>query len=267
MPSQGLLPMCGRYVITSTPEAIRALFGYGEQPNFPPRYNVAPTQPIPVVRLTDGKRTFALMRWGLLPSWVKDPKTFPLLINARGESVLEKPAFRNAMRRRRCLIPADGFYEWQVRGPTGTPKRPFFVRAKRDANGSAPPLAFAGLCETWTGPNGQELDTAAIVTTSANRTLSAIHERMPVFVPKQTFDLWLDCANVEADVAAALIRPAEDALLEAYEISPAVNRVANDSETLLVPASAAPEPIEAAAVAKRVKPRNTKEPDDQASLF
>ena len=174
--------MCGRYVIISTPEAIRALFGYGEQPNFPPRYNVAPTQPIPVVRLDDGKRSFALMRWGLLPSWVKDPKTFPLLINARGESVLEKPAFRNAMRRRRCLIPTDGFYEWQASGTTGPPKRPYFVRAKRGADGSAPPLAFAGLYETWTGPNGEELDTAAIITTTANRTLSAVHERMPVFV-------------------------------------------------------------------------------------
>jgi putative SOS response-associated peptidase YedK len=262
--------MCGRYVITSTPEAIRALFGYGEQPNFPPRYNVAPTQPIPVVRLNDGKRTFALMRWGLLPSWVKDPKTFPLLINARGESVLEKPAFRNAMRRRRCLIPADGFYEWQVRGPAGTPKRPYFVRAKKSAGGNAPPLAFAGLYETWTGPNGEGLDTATIVTTSANRTLAAIHDRMPVFVPKEAFDLWLDCTNVEADVAAALIRPADDALLEAYEISPAVNRVANDSEALLAPASAAPaapEPVVTAAVAKNAKPRKAKEPDDQASLF
>jgi len=262
--------MCGRYVITSTPEAIRALFGYGEQPNFPPRYNVAPTQPIPVVRLDDGKRTFALMRWGLLPSWVKDPKTFPLLINARGESVLEKPAFRNAMRRRRCLIPTDGFYEWQVRGPAGTPKRPFFVRAKRAADGGAPPLAFAGLCETWTGPNGEELDTAAIVTTIANRTLAAIHDRMPVFVPKQAFDLWLDCANVEADVAAALIRPADEALLEAYEISPAVNRVANYSEALLVPATAAsavPEQIAPVAAAKTTKPRKTKEPDGQASLL
>jgi putative SOS response-associated peptidase YedK len=262
--------MCGRYVITSTPEAIRALFGYGEQPNFPPRYNVAPTQPIPVVRLNDGKRKFALMRWGLLPSWVKDPKTFPLLINARGESVLEKPAFRNAMRRRRCLIPADGFYEWQVRGPAGTPKRPYFVRAKRSADGGASPLAFAGLYETWTGPNGEELDTAAIVTTTANRTLAAIHERMPVFVPQEAFALWLDCANVEADVAAALIRPVDDVLLEAYEISPAVNRVANDSEALVAPASAAPvapEQIVSAAADKKAKPRKAKEPDDQASLF
>ena len=261
--------MCGRYVITSTPEAIRALFGYGEQPNFPPRYNVAPTQPIPVVRFNDGKRTFALIRWGLLPSWVKDPKTFPLLINARGETVLDKPAFRNAMRRRRCLIPADGFYEWQASGPAGTPKRPFFVRAKSAADGTAPPLAFAGLYETWTGPNGEELDTAAIVTTRANRTLSAIHERMPVFVAKAAFDLWLDCANAEADVAAALIRPADDALLEAYEISPAVNRVANDSEALLAPASAAPaaQPAVPVVPVSKTKPRKTKEPDDQASLF
>jgi putative SOS response-associated peptidase YedK len=258
--------MCGRYVITSTPEAIRALFGYGEQPNFPPRYNVAPTQPIPVVRLLDGKRCFALMRWGLIPSWVKDPKTFPLLINARGESVLDKPAFRNAMRRRRCLIPADGFYEWQARDTAG-PKRPYFVRARRDAGGNAPPLAFAGLWETWTGPNGEEIDTAAIVTTDANRTLSAIHGRMPVFVPKEAFELWLDCANVEAGVAAALIRPADDALLEAYEISPAVNRVANDSAALIVPASVAPEQPEPVAPIDKPKLKQAKTPDDQASLF
>jgi putative SOS response-associated peptidase YedK len=265
--------MCGRYVIISTPEAIRALFGYGEQPNFPPRYNVAPTQPIPIVRLVDGKRSFALMRWGLLPSWVKDPKAFPLLINARGESVLQKPAFRNAMRRRRCLIPTDGFYEWQAGENAGGPKRPYFVRAKRSADGSAPPLAFAGLYETWTGPNGEELDTAAIVTTSANRTLTALHDRMPVFVPKEAFDLWLDCANVEADVAAALIRPADDALLEAYEVSTAVNRVANDSEALLKPvsavpaAAAGPDQPAAATPAKPAKPKKPIVPDDQASLF
>jgi putative SOS response-associated peptidase YedK len=256
--------MCGRYVITSTPEAIRALFGYGEQPNFPPRFNVAPTQPVPIVRLVEGKRAFSLMRWGLLPSWVKDPKTFPLLINARGESVLDKPAFRNAMRRRRCLIPTDGFYEWQV----GTPKRPFFVRAKRAADGSAPPLAFAGLWETWTGPNGEEIDTAAIITTVANRTLSAIHDRMPVFVPPDAFNLWLDCANVEANVAAALIAPANDALLEAIEVSTAVNRVANDSAALIAPVSAGNSRVAPPAPAeKKPKPKKAKEPDDQASLF
>jgi len=255
--------MCGRYVIIATPEAIRAQFGYSEQPNFPPRYNVAPTQPIPIVRLIDGKRSFALMRWGLLPAWVKDPKTFPLLINARGESVMEKPAFRNAMRRRRCLIPTDGFYEWRTHGAAG-PKQPYFVRAKRDTGGNAPPLAFAGLYETWIGPNGEELDTAAIVTTAANRTLAPIHERMPVFVPREGFDLWLDCTNVEADVAATLIRPADDNLLEAYEISPAVNRVANDSAELIAPAPHAPEQPAATAMPKKKK---AKTPDDQPSLF
>jgi putative SOS response-associated peptidase YedK len=256
--------MCGRYVIISTPEAIRALFGYHEQPNFPPRYNVAPTQPIPIVRFVDGKRSFALMRWGLLPSWVQDPKGFPLLINARGESVLHKPAFRNAMRRRRCLIPNDGFYEWSA----GAPKQPYFVHAAPRTAGSAPPLAFAGLWETWTGPNGEELDTVAIVTTTASRTLASIHERMPVFVPQRAFDLWLDCANVDAEVAAALIAPAENSLLEAHEVSPAVNRVANDWAALIEPFSAP-----AAAVASaysppsNAKPKRTKEPDGQASLF
>jgi putative SOS response-associated peptidase YedK len=256
--------MCGRYVIISTPEAIRALFGYSEQPNFPPRYNVAPTQPIPIVRLLDGKRSFALMRWGLLPAWVKDPKAFSLLINARGESALEKPAFRNAMRRRR-FIPTDGFYEWQASGDARAPKRPYFVRARRKAGETAPPLAFAGLWETWVGPNGEELDTAAIVTTAANRTLSAMHDRMPVFIPPEAFDQWLDCERFDAKEVVHLIKPADDALLEAYPISFAVNRVANDSETLIAPASAQliddPQPPE------KAKPRKSKANDDQPTLF
>jgi putative SOS response-associated peptidase YedK len=250
--------MCGRYTLTSAPEALRALFRYAEQPNFPPRYNVAPTQPIAIVRLVEGKRHFALVRWGLLPSWVKDPKTFTLLINARGESAAEKPAFRAAMKRRRCLIPADGFYEWQKAGER---KRPFYVRAKSGA-----PLAFAGLWETWTGPNGEELETAAIVTTRANRTLSLIHERMPVIVPPEAFGLWLDGATVDATTAAALIQPAPDNLLEAYEISTAVNRTANDNPKLLEPVSAAPpEPVKPAAPPKRVK--RAKKDDGQASLL
>ena len=255
--------MCGRYVIISTPEAIRRLFGYPEQPNFPPRYNVAPTQPIPIVRLANGQRSFALMRWGFLPAWVKDPKTFPLLINARGESVLEKPAFRNAIRRRRCLIPTDGFYEWKS-GDARGPRQPYFVRARRDAVGAAQPLAFAGLFETWTGPNGEELDTVAIVTTAANRTLAALHDRMPVFIAPDAFDMWLDCDHVEADVAAALIRPAADDLLEAYPVSTAVNRAANDSEALITPA---PEEPATSLAARAAKPKKVREPDDQASLL
>jgi putative SOS response-associated peptidase YedK len=253
---KGYLPyrMCGRYVITSPPEAIRALFGYPERPNFPPRYNVAPTQPIPVVRLHDGKRQFALMRWGLIPSWVKDPKTFSLLINARGESVVDKPAFRAAMRRRRCLVPADGFYEWKE---VGGRKRPYFIQLRK----SGGPFAFAGLWETWTGPNGEEMDTAAIVTTDANRTLSAIHPRMPVIVPPDAFDFWLDCAKVDAKTAAALLAPARDELFEAYEISPAVNRVANDSVALLAPVAAAAGADESSAQsapAEKAKPKKAK---------
>jgi putative SOS response-associated peptidase YedK len=249
--------MCGRYVISSPAAAIRALFGYDERPNFPPRYNVAPTQPIPVVRLVDGKRGFALMRWGFIPTWVKDPRSFSLLVNARGESVHNKPAFRNAMRRRRCLIPADGFYDWQ----RDASKRPYFVRPKEAGR----LIAFAGLWETWTGPNGEEVDTAAIVTTEANRMLAAIHDRMPVVVAPEAFDLWLDCANVDATTAAALIAPAPESLLECYEVSPAVNSAANDDARLLEPAvRVTPDRPEAAASAANAK---QKKRDDQLSLF
>jgi putative SOS response-associated peptidase YedK len=249
--------MCGRYAVTSAPEAIRALFRYGERPNFPPRFNIAPSQPIAIVRLAEGKRQFALVRWGLLPSWVKDPEAFKLLINARGESVADKPAFRAAMRRRRCLIPADGFYEWRA---TGKAKQPYYIRRK---DGAA--FAFAGLWETWTGPSGEELETAAIVTTQANRTLAPIHERMPVIVPEQAFDLWLDAASVDAEAAAALIAPAPDDLLEAFAVSTAVNRVANDNAALI-------EPVAEPAAGPPAKPPNKrkvppKPNDGQASLF
>jgi len=250
--------MCGRYAITSAPEAIRALFGYAEQPNFPPRYNVAPTQPVPVVRLTEGKRTFALVRWGLIPAWVEDPKTFSLLINARGESVMEKPAFRNAMRYRRCLFPADGFYEWRQDAKV---KRPFFVRPR-----SGGPIAFAGLWEAWMGPNGEEMDSAAIVTTRANRALSHLHDRMPAVVLPDAFDFWLNCRKVDGDTAAALIAPVRDDFFEAYPVSPAVNHVANDTAELIAPvaADAAAAPSKVAGASKETKP---KKPNDQPSLF
>jgi putative SOS response-associated peptidase YedK len=255
--------MCGRYVITSPPAAIRALFGYPEQPNFPPRYNVAPTQPIPIVRLAEGRRHFALVRWGLIPAWVKDPKGFSLLINARAESVLDKPAFRAAMRRRRGLIPADGFYEWRE---SAGRKQAYFVRRRDGA-----PFAFAGLWETWTGPNGEELDTAAIVTTNANSTLSAIHDRMPVILPIDAFDLWLDCAKVDGPVAAALLVPARDDLFEAFPVSPAVNRVANDTRALIAPyVEQTNEPVASAkqnAPPPDAKPKPAKKSSDQLSLL
>jgi putative SOS response-associated peptidase YedK len=219
--------MCGRYLILSSPEAFRRLFGYPQQPSFPPRYNVAPTQPVPIVRMAEGQRQFALVRWGLLPPWVKDPRNFSLLVNARAESINEKPAFRNAMRRRRCLFPADGFYEWKDEAGR---KRPFCVRPK-----DRQPIAFAGLWETWMGPHGEEMESAAIITTDANRELARLHPRMPVIIPAQAFDLWLDCARADAMIATALLDPAPEGLLEAHEISTAINRAANEGPALIAP--------------------------------
>ena len=222
--------MCGRYASPARRRRSAGCFAIRSSPTFPPRYNVAPTQPVPIVRMVSGERHFALVRWGLIPSWVKDPKTFTLLINARGESVNEKPAFRNAMKRRRCLFPADGFYEWK--GEAGR-KRPYFARLK-----SGGPLAFAGLWETWTGPNGEEMETAAIITTEANREMAQVHHRAPVIVPPEAFDFWLDCDNVDAKTAAAVIAPAPDGLDGGLRDFAAVNRVANDSPALIEPYSA-----------------------------
>ena len=253
--------MCGRYLITTAPEAMRRLFGYPELPDFPPRYNIAPTQPVPIVRLWEGRRQFALVRWGLVPSWVKDPRKFSLLHVARGETVNEKPAFKNAMKRRRCLVPADGFYEWTE---TGKRKRPFFVRPK-----SADPIAFAGLWEAWMGPNGEEIESVAIITTSANRTLGAVYERMPAILPPDAFDMWLDCAKVGPETAAACLVPAPEDLLEAYEVSNAVNRTANDGPGLIVPVSEQAETVEPATPpAPAVKRSRKAKPDKRlASLF
>ena len=244
--------MCGRYAITSAPEAIRRLFGYDEQPNFPPRYNVAPTQPVPIVRMVEGKRQFALVRWGLIPAWVKDPRGFSLLINACGESLNDKPAFRAALRYRRCLLPADGFYDWRREGERA---RPYNVRLK--AGG---PMALAGLWENWMGPNGEEMETAAIVTTRANRMLATIHPRMPVIVPPEAFDLWLDSRSVDAATAAALIAPAPEDMLEMHEVSPAVNSAADDSPDLIEPVTAE---TTTAAAPKRTPKQDTR----QGSLF
>ena len=219
--------MCGRYTLVSNPEAIRALFCYAGQPNFPPRYNIAPTQPIAVVRMVEGRRELALLRWGLIPGWVKDPRAFSLLFNARRESLLEKPAFQSAMRYRRCLIPFDGFYEWKR---SGTRKQPHYIRA---SNGG--PMAFAGLWESWMGPNGEEMETAAIVTTAANPQLAQLHNRMPVILPPEAFDLWLDCARVDAETAATLIAPCPDDVLTPHPVSPAVNHALNDNPQLIEP--------------------------------
>ena len=249
--------MCGRYAVITNAEALRALFRYFNNPDFPPRHNIAPTQPVPIVRMFEGRREFALVRWGLIPGWVKDPRSFSLLFNARGESVVEKPAFRNAMKRRRCLFPADGFYEWKQEGKT---RRPYFVRQKGGG-----PMAFAGLWESWMGPNGEEMETAAIITTSASPSIRHIHERMPVIVSPEAFDFWLD-PNVDAQMASSVIAPAPDAQLEFFEVSSAVNRAAHDAPELM-------EPLREGAVAEEAKPAKKpkvakpKKDGGQASLF
>jgi putative SOS response-associated peptidase YedK len=252
--------MCGRYVIKTPPDLMARTFNYSGRPNFPARYNVAPTQPIPVVRIDNGRRSFALVRWGFIPSWVHDPRKFSLLINARAEAVLDKPAFRNAIRRRRCLIPADGFYEWQADGGR---KRPFYAAAKAM-------VAFAGLWESWMGPNGEEVETACIITTAANRTLRPLHDRMPAVIPHEAHDMWLDCANVDAETAAALLVPAPEDTFAAHEVSTAVNRAANDGPALIEPAAPGANDAPPAKPAPRAKAKakiKAKKDDGQASLF
>jgi putative SOS response-associated peptidase YedK len=167
------------------------------------------------------------MRWGLLPSFVKDPKRFPTLINARAEDALVKPSFRNAMRWRRCLVPADGFYEW-----TGdkTRRRPFLLRPRKQGL-----LAFAGLYERWRDPEGAETDTVAILTCPANRTVAALHDRMPVVLPPEHFAAWLDVKGTSPEDAAALLQPAPDDFLEAIELDPKINDSKKDEPDLLQP--------------------------------
>ncbi len=248
--------MCGRYVITSAPEAIRRMFDYGEQPNFPPRYNVAPTQPVPVVVLENGARHFRLMRWGLIPAWVKDPRTFSLVINARSETVLDKPAFRNAMRRRRCLLPADGYYEWQALSGR---KQPFFIHP---ADGQ--PIGFAGLAETWIGSNGEEVDTVAIITTAARPEMSHLHHRVPVTIRPEDFSRWLGGKDVDAQDASALLTAPPSGSLIWHEVTSTVNRVGNDDPRLIQPMTEAERAAAAELAAPSTKPARAEKPRRQA---
>ena len=253
--------MCGRYAVTLPPEAMRQAFAYREQPNFPPRYNIAPTQPVPVVRLEQGARQFMLMRWGFIPGWVKDPKDFPLVINIRSESAAEKPSFRAALARRRCLMPADGFYEWHRLGEGRRQEnRPYLFR--RPDRGL---FAFAALWETWHSPDGSEIDTVAMVTGPANGQMAAIHHRSPVIVPPEAFDAWLDPA-AEPATLRGLLRPPPDDLLEMIRLGDAVNKVANDGPELQQPfdPASAPKPSEPKPA---MRSRRGGKDDAQGSLF
>lgn len=220
--------MCGRYSLTALAELVRYVLDYPERPNLEPRANIAPTQAVAAVRLgEDGARHFATLRWGLIPSWAKDAAIASKTINARGETVAEKPAFRAAFRARRCLIPADGFYEWKTENGA---KQPY-----RIARADGAPFAFAGLWERWEkASDGVPVETSTIVTTDANETLRPIHHRMPVILDPADFAAWLDPAARPADLQA-LLRPFPSRDLIAYRVSRRVNAVANDDLSLIEP--------------------------------
>ena len=209
--------MCSRYYLSSPPDQVRAWFQYSDMEAFPPRFNIAPTQPVAIVRRdVHGNRAFVLVRWGLIPSWAKDPEKFSMLINARAETAAEKPSFRASLRHRRCLVPADGFYEWT--GPKGD-RQPHLVQ-RQDGQ----MIAFGALSEHWLGADGSELETMAILTTAASGEMASIHDRMPLMIEPEHFDAWLDCTSGSSlDVMA---------LMDGYKAPPlkitAVNRQLNN---------------------------------------
>ena len=227
--------MCGRFAITLPPQAMRALFGYIEQPNFPARYNIAPTQPIPIVRAAPKEgvivRHFALARWGFLPGFVKDPKTFPLIFNARCEGLGDKASFRNAVRRRRCLVPADAFYEWHRTGAGKAARSQAYLCRRVDGE----TMGLAALWETWMGPNGEEVDTACIVTAEANALSGVIHPRLPVVLEREDWTTWLRPEDEAAGDAAALLRTPAAEVLAFVPVSDAVNKVDNDDPAVQEP--------------------------------
>ncbi|MCH9808651.1 MAG: SOS response-associated peptidase [Alphaproteobacteria bacterium] len=213
--------MCSRYSLTSPHEAVRATFGYVNAAEFPPRYNIAPTQPVGIVRTSHTKqREMALVRWGLIPSWAKEPAKFATLINARSETAAEKASFRASFRHRRCIVPADGFYEW-----TGKPghKQPHLIRQK-----SGDVMGLAGLWEHWLGADGSEVETMAILTVAANRDMEAIHDRMPAILKPEDYEAWIDCSSGSSVGMGKLLKPAAKGLLEIIAVSRELNNPRND---------------------------------------
>ncbi len=220
--------MCGRFLLRASPEAIIRAFEVSERPNLRARYNVAPTQTVPIVRRKqeDEGRELVLVRWGLIPVWAKDTSIGNKLINARAETVATMPSFRSAFRKRRCLIPADGFYEWKkVDGG----KQPMLIQRK-----GGDLFAFAGLWEWWKGPEGP-VESCTIITTEPNAVTAPIHNRMPVILDPADYDRWLD---VELIGVAELLRPCPADWLEAYPVSQRVNRPQNDDASLAEPLAA-----------------------------
>jgi putative SOS response-associated peptidase YedK len=221
--------MCGRFTLTIDPSHLQEAFPWASIPNdLKPRYNIAPSQPFAVIP-NSGKNTLSIYNWGLIPSWSKDPTIGNRLINARAETLAEKPSFRNAYRRRRCLIIADGFYEWK-QDPTKKNKIPVYIHLK---NGS--PFAFAGLWEIWNSPDGSEIRTCAIITTQPNSLMETIHNRMPVILPQDGYQRWLESEEQKPDQLSDLLVPYPSNEMVAFPISKMVNNTQNDSPDLIIP--------------------------------
>jgi putative SOS response-associated peptidase YedK len=225
--------MCGRYTLTVDPADLREAFpGLTFPEDMTPRYNVAPSQPVAVVA-NNGKQAVEFFKWGLVPSWAKDVSIGNRMINARGETLAEKPSFRAAYRRRRCLVLADGFYEWKAE-PGQKSKTPMFIKLK-----SGEPFAFAGLWEVWHPDQADVLLSCAIITTTPNALMEKIHDRMPVILPAKAYDLWLDPAEQTPDALRALdklLKPYPAAQMTALPVSRAVNDPKNDSPECIQPA-------------------------------
>ncbi len=220
--------MCGRFVLFSDLKHIQLAFDLADiKAKIEPSYNIAPTHQVATIVQRADEKSLELMRWGLIPSWAKDDKLGAKMINARAETVADKPSFKRALIKRRCLVIADGFYEWRKEG---TRKTPMFIRLK-----SGELLGFAGLYETWQSPAGETITSCAIITTAANELMQSIHERMPVILSKEDQRAWLDPANQDALPLVALLQPYPSDEMQAYAVSPLVNSPRNNSAECIKP--------------------------------
>jgi len=219
--------MCGRFTLTADVSTLQDAFPFVNMPEgLQPRFNIAPSQPVAVVP-NDGRNQLDYFVWGLIPSWAKDPSIGNRMINARAETVLEKPSFRNAFRRRRCLVLADGFYEWK-QGERG--KTPMYIRLT-----SGKPFAFAGLWESWNAPDGSNVLSCTIITTQPNDLMATIHNRMPVILPEQAYPAWLETGEGDTKGLTELLVPYSAQEMQAYPVSPLVNSPKNDVPELIRP--------------------------------
>jgi len=226
--------MCGRYRLSRRKQLVDQYFGSdSREEDWNPRYNIAPTQSVPVIRQSPNEpvRQLSLIRWGLIPSWAKDPSISAGMINARAETASAKPAFRDALKFRRCLIPADGFYEWQK---TGKIKQPYCFEINEGEL-----FAFAGLWDRWKSPDGNWIKTCSILTTAPNDVTSVVHDRMPVILDPDSYDLWLDPGMTDVKAVSELLKPYDARLMRCYPVSSRINHVANDDEECSAPVEVA----------------------------